>query len=106
MINLGIEASSARKTDHHYTEVVASSTPSISVQDAITKAETALNGKYNDHPTTLEFIANKDDSLSLTHVVQIQNNQTSTWVEAFVDAHSGQIAHITDFVAKASASTP
>lgn len=87
------------------TEKIASTTPSITVQDAISKAEAALNGKFNEHPATLEFIAKEDDSLVLTHVVQIQNDETGAWVEAFVDAHSGEVVHITDFVAKASVST-
>lgn len=37
-----------------------------------------------------------------THVVQIQNDTTGTWFEAFVDAHSGDLVTVTDFVARAS----
>ncbi|KAI0822089.1 Fungalysin metallopeptidase-domain-containing protein [Trametes gibbosa] len=81
---------------------VPSTTPSISLEDAIAKAESGLSGKFNEHPPTLEFVAQKDGSLALTHVVQIQNDDTGAWFEAFVDAHSGEIVHLTDFVAKAS----
>ena len=83
---------------------VPATTPSISVESAITNAENALLGKFNEHPPTLEFVARKDGSLSLTHVVQIQNDTTGLWVEAFVDAHSGKLVQLTDFVAKASVS--
>ena len=83
---------------------VPATTPSISVESAITNAENALSGKFNEHPPTLEFVARKDGSLSLTHVVQIQNDTTGLWVEAFVDAHSGELVQLTDFVAKASVS--
>ncbi|KAL1942280.1 hypothetical protein VTO73DRAFT_6344 [Trametes versicolor] len=81
---------------------VPSITPSISLEDAISTAESQLSGKFNEHPATLEFVAKKDGSLALTHVIQIQNDETGAWLEAFVDAHSGEVVQLTDFVAKAS----
>lgn len=81
-----------------------STTPSIALEDAITKAENTLFGKFNEHPPTLEFVVKKDGSLALTHVVQIQNDETGAWFEAFVDAHSGEVIQLTDFVAKATVS--
>ncbi|PIL32531.1 hypothetical protein GSI_05234 [Ganoderma sinense ZZ0214-1] len=83
---------------------VPSNTPSISVTDAIAKAESQLAGEYNGHPTTLEFVAKEDGSVALAHVVQIQDDDQDMWVEAFVDAHTGDIVHLTDFGAHASAS--
>ncbi|KAM5541592.1 hypothetical protein V8D89_004782 [Ganoderma adspersum] len=76
--------------------------PTLSAQDAISKAESALAGKYNSHPTTLEWVAKKDGSLALAHVVQVQNDEKHEWFEAFVDAHTGDVIQLTDFVAKAS----
>ena len=55
---------------------------------------------HNDHPPSLEFFAKEDRTLALTHVIQVQNNDH--WFEAFVDAHSGEIVNIIDFVAHAS----
>ncbi|KAI0797286.1 Fungalysin metallopeptidase-domain-containing protein [Irpex lacteus] len=81
---------------------VPSSKPTLTLEEAIVKAESALGGKYNEWPATLEFIAKEDGSVALTHVVQIQNDETGAWVEAFIDAHSGELVHITDFVTKAS----
>ncbi|OJT09257.1 Extracellular metalloproteinase mep, partial [Trametes pubescens] len=81
---------------------VPSTTPSISLEDAISTAESQLSGKFNEHPATLKFVAKKDGSLALTHVVQIQNDETGAWFEAFVDAHSGELVQLTDFVAEAS----
>ncbi|KAI0688605.1 Fungalysin metallopeptidase-domain-containing protein [Cytidiella melzeri] len=81
---------------------VPSSTPTLSLQDAIVKAESILGGKFNEWPATLEFIAQEDGSVALTHVVQIQNDETGAWVEAFIDAHSGELVHVTDFVAQSS----
>ncbi|KAF9008256.1 Fungalysin metallopeptidase-domain-containing protein [Cyathus striatus] len=81
---------------------IASSTPSITVDAAIAAAEEALDGKYNDWPSTLEYLARDDGTAALTHVVQIRNEETGTWYEAFVDAHSAEVLSVTDFVARAT----
>ncbi|KAF8886730.1 metalloprotease [Infundibulicybe gibba] len=81
---------------------IAPSTPSLNVQSIIPNAENALNGKFNGHTPTLEYLVRSDGSIALTHVVQIQNDRMSTWFEAFMDAHSGEILSVTDFVDKAS----
>ncbi|RDB26236.1 Extracellular metalloproteinase 9 [Hypsizygus marmoreus] len=84
------------------TDNIASSTPSVTVESTIPKTEEALDGKYNGHPASLEYLARPDGSVSLTHVIQIQNEETGTWFEAFVDAHSGEIVSVTDFVSDAT----
>ncbi|KAH8107793.1 Fungalysin metallopeptidase-domain-containing protein [Cristinia sonorae] len=81
---------------------VPSSTPSVTVDQAIAKAESALSGKFNEHPPSVEFVAKEDGSMALTHVVQIQNDKTGAWFEAFVDAHTGDLVTVTDFVTKAT----
>ncbi|TFK32706.1 Fungalysin metallopeptidase-domain-containing protein [Crucibulum laeve] len=81
---------------------IASSTPSITVDAAIAAAEAALSGKFNDHPPTIEFLVKEDNTVALTHVVQIRNEAAGTWFEAFVDAHSGELLSVTDFVTKAT----
>ncbi|KAM5541593.1 hypothetical protein V8D89_004783 [Ganoderma adspersum] len=81
---------------------VPSTTPSVSVTDAISKAESELGGTYNQHPTKLEFVAKQDGSVTLTHVVQVRDDSNAMWYEAFVDAHTGDIVQLTDFVAHAS----
>ncbi|KAI0260276.1 Fungalysin metallopeptidase-domain-containing protein [Gloeopeniophorella convolvens] len=80
----------------------ASPDPTVSLDDAIKTAEEALGGTFNGHPATLEFLAQADGSAALTHVVQIQNESTGAWFEAFVDAHANKLLSVTDFVAKAS----
>ncbi|KAF9494434.1 hypothetical protein BDN71DRAFT_1483072 [Pleurotus eryngii] len=81
---------------------VSSSRPSIPIGNAIAKAEELTDGKYNDHPPSFEFLALPDSSAVLTHVIQIQNDKTGTWVEAFIDAHTGRLRSTTDFVNKFS----
>lgn len=68
----------------------------------IPKAEEALEGKYNGHPAALEYLARPDGTVSLTHVIQIRNEEAGTWYEAFVDAHSGEILSVTNFVSDAT----
>jgi len=81
-------------------ESVPSKTPTLSVAEAITIAEQTLVGAYNNHPASLEYFAEDDGSVALTHVIQIQNDDH--WYEAFVDAHTGEIVNVIDFVAHAS----
>ncbi|KAJ7260117.1 Fungalysin metallopeptidase-domain-containing protein [Mycena rebaudengoi] len=81
---------------------IASPTPSVSIEDATSAAEDALDGTFNEHPSTLEYLATEDGSLLLTHVMQIQNEETGAWFEAFVDAHTGELVSVTDFVSKAT----
>ncbi|KAJ3514000.1 hypothetical protein NLJ89_g2625 [Agrocybe chaxingu] len=81
---------------------IAPNSPTLSVEEAIAAAEQTLDGKYNDHPATLEYVVKADNTAVLTHVVQIENDETGAWVEAFIDAHSGDLVSVTDFVTKAS----
>ncbi|KAF9527649.1 Fungalysin metallopeptidase-domain-containing protein [Crepidotus variabilis] len=78
------------------------STPSVSVGDAITTAEKTLGGKYNNYPTKVEYYLTSDGTAVLTHVIQVQNDATGAWFEAFVNAHSGDLVSVVDFVADAS----
>ncbi|KAK6980981.1 extracellular metallo proteinase mep [Favolaschia claudopus] len=92
-----------------YVSNAPSTTPTVPLSTAISAAESAVGGTFNDHPPTLEFLALEDGSLRLTHVMQIQNQPDeetgegeNVWVEAFVDAHSGEVLSVVDFVTKAS----
>ncbi|KAI0646696.1 Fungalysin metallopeptidase-domain-containing protein [Trametes meyenii] len=79
--------------------------PSVAVADAIAAAEQKLGGAHdaeNFPAPTLEYFAKDDGSVALTHVFQVRNEEAGTWYEAFVDAHSGELVSVTDFVSKAS----
>lgn len=89
----------------HFPETVAATSPKLTKEAAIAKAEAAIGGKYNNWPTALEYFAKDSDHVVLAHVVQIQNDQTQEWYEAFVDANSGEIVNVVSFVADASVST-
>ena len=89
--------------------VKPSTTPSIAVEEAIAAAEAALEGKFdaeNFPAPGLEWFVRDDDSVVLTHVFQVANEEANTWYEAFVDAQTGDLVSVTDFVAKASVSSP
>ncbi|KAF8751455.1 Fungalysin metallopeptidase (M36) [Rhizoctonia solani] len=70
---------------------VASTTPTLTKEEAIAKAEAATDAKYNDWPTTLEACA-----------AIPQNEETGEWYEAYVDASNGEIVNMINFVHKAS----
>ncbi|KAF8649604.1 hypothetical protein AX16_005695 [Volvariella volvacea WC 439] len=81
---------------------IASSKPTLRLRDVIPRTEKALGGKYNGHPATLEYLARPDGSAALVHVFQVQNDAEDFFVEAFVDAHTGELLSLTDFVAEAT----
>jgi len=81
---------------------VASKTPKVKLESVLGAVEKALDGKYNGHPTALEYLARPDGSAALVYTVQIQNEAENAWYLAYVDAHSGQLLSAVDFTADAS----
>ncbi|KAG2009451.1 extracellular elastinolytic metalloproteinase [Coprinopsis cinerea AmutBmut pab1-1] len=81
---------------------IASPTPTIDLPSILPTIEETLNGKYNGHPTKLEYLVLPDGSLALAHVAQIENEEEDTFYEAFVDAHTGELIGLVDFTADAS----
>ncbi|KAK0201228.1 Fungalysin metallopeptidase-domain-containing protein [Desarmillaria ectypa] len=80
---------------------IAASSPSVPVDSIISKVEDSFIATYNGI-SSLEYLAQSDHSIALTHVVQVQNEETNAWYEVFVDAHPGEILSLTDFVAQAT----
>ncbi len=80
---------------------IAPSLPSVSVDSIIGKVEDSFVATHNGI-SSLEYLVQSDGSIALTHVVQVRNEETNAWYEAFVDAHSGEILSVTDFVAQAT----
>ncbi|KDN38716.1 hypothetical protein RSAG8_09266, partial [Rhizoctonia solani AG-8 WAC10335] len=74
----------------------------LTKDQAIAKAEAATGSKYNQWPTTLEYFAQDSDHVVLSHVVQVQNDQSGEWYEAFVDASTGEVVNLVSFAADAS----
>ncbi|KAF9262331.1 hypothetical protein L218DRAFT_1000830 [Marasmius fiardii PR-910] len=81
---------------------IADSKPSVNVTSVISKVEETSQGKKNEIEPTVKYLARQDGSVALAHVFQVQNNGTETWYEAYVDAHSGELLSVTDFVAHAA----
>ncbi|KIY68719.1 hypothetical protein CYLTODRAFT_430790 [Cylindrobasidium torrendii FP15055 ss-10] len=76
---------------------IADSTPSIAVEDVIADVEEKLDGKFNGYKS-VSYLARDDGSIALTHAIQIQNEDVNSWYEAFVDAHTGELINVIDFV--------
>ncbi|KAL0062132.1 hypothetical protein AAF712_010974 [Marasmius tenuissimus] len=81
---------------------IADSTPTVELSDAVSNAEETLQGKMNEIKPTLGYFAREGGSISLVHVFQVQNVEGSTWYEAYVDAHTGELVSATSFVAHAA----
>ncbi|KAG6851133.1 hypothetical protein H0H93_001013 [Arthromyces matolae] len=78
---------------------MADSTPTLPVADIISVAEDTLGGRFNGIPPRLEYLVQRDGSVALVHVIQIVNEAVALFLEAFVDAHTGQLVSVIDFVA-------
>jgi hypothetical protein len=91
----------------HLIAHIASSKPSISLDDAVKATENTLGGravkrKDSDISKYLGYLAKEDGSAVLTYGLVIINAAISRRLRAFVDAHSGHIISIVDLVLNAS----
>jgi extracellular elastinolytic metalloproteinase len=84
------------------TSKIAPSKPTVKVDDAVSTAEKTLGGTHNGIEPALQYLAQSDGSVALVHAIQIENEDDHSFAEAFVDAHSGKVLSINDFVADAS----
>ena len=80
----------------------ASPEPALGVNEVTSKAEEALNGKRNNIPPSLEYLALGNGTVALVHTFQVQNDAAGTWYAAHVDAHSGELLSVTDYVSHAT----
>ncbi|KAJ7247321.1 Fungalysin metallopeptidase-domain-containing protein [Mycena rebaudengoi] len=66
-------------------------------------AEKQLAGSHEGlSASKFKYLAKDDGSAALVYSFQVSNEATGTWYEAFVDAHSGELLSVVDFVAQAS----
>ncbi|QRV93482.1 extracellular metalloproteinase MEP [Ceratobasidium sp. AG-Ba] len=81
---------------------VAPAQPKLLLADAILKAEQITGAKFNNQPAKLEYVITDAGDAVLVHTIQVQNSKSGEWYEVFVDATTGNIPHIVNFVADAS----
>lgn len=82
---------------------VASKEPTISVESAIKTAESQLEANlFSEVEPKLEYLAKEDGSAVLTHVLQVQDESTFNFYEAYVNAHTGEVESVVDFTADAT----
>ena len=77
-------------------DIIPSLNPNIPLSSAIPAAELALNGTHNNSPQSHAIYWSP-----LVYAIQIQNKDIGTWVEAYINAHSGTFMGLTNFVNKA-----
>ncbi|KAJ7479620.1 Fungalysin metallopeptidase-domain-containing protein [Mycena latifolia] len=81
----------------------APATPSLDLETALGTAETVLGGSTQGLPAAeLKYFAKEDGSAALAHSFQVRNDEDGSWYEALVDAHSGEMLSVVDYVAEAT----
>ncbi|KAF5309720.1 hypothetical protein D9611_014433 [Ephemerocybe angulata] len=82
---------------------IAPSEPTVGLQSVLPQIEDQLDARFhNETEPTLEYFVKSDGSVALTHVIQAKNAESGAFYEAYVDAHSGELVSVTDFVSHAS----
>ncbi|KAJ7280044.1 Fungalysin metallopeptidase-domain-containing protein [Mycena rebaudengoi] len=81
---------------------IASSTPTVPINSAISTAKRALDAAYDNFPTTLEYLAQPENTVVLVHGIQVRNRKANAWYEAFVDVHTGKFISSIDLVSKSA----
>ncbi|KAJ7176314.1 Fungalysin metallopeptidase-domain-containing protein [Mycena crocata] len=82
---------------------IADSTPTIPFEVARTTAEEKLGGSHEGLPEAeLKYFAKEDGSAALVHAFQVRDEEAGTWFQALVDAHSGELISVVDYVAAAT----
>ncbi|KZV80907.1 hypothetical protein EXIGLDRAFT_732102 [Exidia glandulosa HHB12029] len=76
---------------------VAPATPSISKEDALEAVKTKLGATPTDREIKLEYFASDDGSVILSHVVEAHIDDNGHLVEAFINAHTGELASLLDY---------
>jgi extracellular elastinolytic metalloproteinase len=95
------------------TASISSSSPTISLQEAIKSAEETLHGTYTPPPSSasasvntegdkkfLEYLAKDDGSATLVYAIPVSNDSTGTSFLAYVDAQKGTVAAAVSYVAQ------
>lgn len=84
----------------------ASSTPSVAFDDARVTAEEQLTAYHKDVPApVLKYFGMEDGSAALVHAFQLKG-ESGEWLEALVDAHSGKLVSMVDYVSHATVCPP
>ncbi|KAF5362189.1 hypothetical protein D9756_002110 [Leucocoprinus leucothites] len=92
------------------TASISSSTPTISLQEAIKSAEETLHGTFVPSSSTasvadtdkeyLEYLANENGSATLVFALSVSNDSEGTSFLAYVDAHKGAVVAAVNYVAQ------
>lgn len=74
-----------------------SPTPSVSKEAAIAAVQSKLGATPTDRELKLEYFAEENGAVTLSHVVEAHIDDNGHLVEAFINAHTGEVAGLIDF---------
>ncbi|CAA7265706.1 unnamed protein product [Cyclocybe aegerita] len=81
---------------------ISSSRPSTLLELTLLPVEKVLRGEARSESAHLAYLARSDGLASLVHLVEVINLKEGRWFEAYIDAHSGELLSVTNFVSRAS----
>lgn len=76
---------------------VADPTPKLTADEAAGKAIKLLAAHHVGQAPALKYLALENGDLALAHVVRLTLDGNGHLVDAFVDAHSGDVHAVTDY---------
>jgi len=71
--------------------------PTLTAEQAIERAEEQLAGNWDGTTSKLEYVHTDDDAFILSRSVQLWENDEGHLLEAFIDAHTGDVVLVNDF---------
>lgn len=81
---------------------VPSATPRVSAADAVRSASAALNGQPIGKDPELRYLAVDDSKVALTHAVRMWLDDSGEFVDAYVDASSGEVVGVVEYTSHAT----
>ncbi|KZW02339.1 putative extracellular elastinolytic metallo proteinase precursor [Exidia glandulosa HHB12029] len=78
------------------------SSPKLSKEDAVAAAVQQLEGRHLGEEPELAYLALEDGKMALTHSVRLELRHDGHWVDAYVDAETGDVVGMVDYTTELS----
>ncbi|KAI8913275.1 Fungalysin metallopeptidase-domain-containing protein [Gorgonomyces haynaldii] len=75
---------------------------SVTLDKAAAIAKAQFNAPKDEHPATLEYIEIPGDKIIKAHVFQVRDDANAIWKQVSVDAASGQVVRVVDYINSAT----
>ncbi|KAF9531235.1 metalloprotease [Crepidotus variabilis] len=83
-------------------ENITTSKPSADIDNSVKAAEISLRATRTDVSPVLEYLVQPSGEIALVHSIQVRNESSAVWGNAYVDAHTSKVISFASFMADAS----